>query len=288
MDYSKVRKWQVQFEVHRPLMTLPVPDIVVEEIQTSPRYRIDGRNRGDSGGQLSITLAGRGGIRIAGADHPLTPGRAFLHRHGDPEVCYYFPPDGTEVWNFLWMAFDGPASVAVIHEINSRYGYLFDVPLNSALLARLMGFKTARNEIRVLSPVEAGQLAVEVFGELCSTVENEMRESPRGALIRDVQSIVAAELDGRLDAESLAERFDISREHLSRIFRERTGMTLHGYITRARLRLAVDLLLQTRLTGKEIAARCGCADYSVLYRMFRKRLGVTPEELRESGYRPEI
>ena len=50
-DYAKVRKWQVQFEVHRPFATLPLPDIVVEEERSSPLYRLDGRLRGDSGGQ---------------------------------------------------------------------------------------------------------------------------------------------------------------------------------------------------------------------------------------------
>ena len=42
-DYAKVRKWQVQFEVHRPFATLPLPDIVVEEERSSPLYRLDGR-----------------------------------------------------------------------------------------------------------------------------------------------------------------------------------------------------------------------------------------------------
>ena len=30
MDFRKVRKWQVNFEVHRQLRSLPVPEIVVE------------------------------------------------------------------------------------------------------------------------------------------------------------------------------------------------------------------------------------------------------------------
>ncbi|MBS1371419.1 MAG: helix-turn-helix transcriptional regulator [Lentisphaeria bacterium] len=288
IDFAKVRKWQVQFEVHRPFATLPLPDIVVEEEQSSPAYRQDGRLRGDSGGQLSITLGGRGGIRLAGVDHPLTPGRAFLHNHGDPDVCYYYPADGTEVWNFLWMAFDGDYARSLIAEVNRKYGYLFDVPLNSQLVAKLMSYKNYRNEIQVLSPLEAGMFALDAIGMLCSSKENELRESPRSSLIRDVQTIIATEIAGRLDAESLAKRFRISREHLSRTFREQTGSTLHDYITRARLRMAVDLLLQTRLTAKEIAALCGYTEYSALYRTFRKRLGLSPDELRNNGFRPDI
>ena len=229
-DYAKVRKWQVQFEVHRPFATLPLPDIVVEEERSSPLYRLDGRLRGDSGGQLSITLGGRGGIRIAGVDHPLTPGRAFLHNHGDRDVCYYYPSDGTEVWNFLWMAFDGDYVKTLIAEINRKYGYLFDVPLNSPLVAKLMSFKNYQNEIQVLSPLEAGTLALDAIGMLCASKESELRESPRSSLIRDVQTVIAAETAERLDAESLARRFRISREHLSRTFREQTGSTLHDYI----------------------------------------------------------
>ena len=287
-DYAKVRKWQVQFEVHRPFATLPLPDIVVEEERSSPLYRLDGRLRGDSGGQLSITLGGRGGIRIAGVDHPLTPGRAFLHNHGDRDVCYYYPSDGTEVWNFLWMAFDGDFVKTLIAEINRKYGYLFDVPLNSPLVAKLMSFKNYQNEIQVLSPLEAGTLALDAIGMLCASKESELRESPRSSLIRDVQTVIAAETAERLDAESLARRFRISREHLSRTFREQTGSTLHDYVTRIRLRMAVDLLLQTRLTAKEIAARCGFSEYSIFYRTFKRRLGWSPEALRDNGFRPDI
>lgn len=288
MDFEKVRKWQVQFEVHRPFNSLPLPDIVVEEIQTSFGYRCDGRLRGDSGGQLSITLAGRGAIRIAGTDWPLTPGRAFLHNHNDPDVCYYYPADGRGDWNFLWMAFDSGYAESLIAEINRKYGYLFDVPLNSPLVAKLMSFRNYHNEIQVLSPLEAGTLALDSIGMLCASKENALRESPRSSLIRDVQTVIATEISERLDVESLARRFRISREHLSRTFREQTGSTLHDYITRVRLRMAVDLLLQTRLTAKEIAAGCGYAEYSALYRAFRKRLGLSPEELREKGFRPDI
>ena len=54
LSFAKVRKWQVQFEVHRPFATLPLPDLVVEEVQNTPAYRMDGRLRGDSGGQFSV------------------------------------------------------------------------------------------------------------------------------------------------------------------------------------------------------------------------------------------
>lgn len=288
MEFRNVRKWQVHFEVLRPLGNLPVPEVVVEEIQHERRYRLDGRLRGDGGGQLSITIGGRGGIRIGGVDHELTPGRAFLHNHNDPEVCYYYPPDGTEPWNFLWMAFYGDTLCNLIAEINRTYGYLFDVPRNSPLVERLLRYRQYRDEVLTLTPLEGGKLVFDVIHELCSPLEEELRKSPHSSLVSDVQNHVAGNLAERLDVATLANHFRVSREHLSRVFREQTGTPLHAYITRARLRLAVNLLLQTRLTSKEIAARCGYAEYSVFYRSFRKRIGFSPEELRRNRYHPSI
>ena len=43
-----------------------------------------------------------------------------------------------------------------------------------------------------------------------------------------------------------------------------------------------------KMTAKEIAGSCGYAEYSVLYRLFRQRLGISPDELRNSGFRPDI
>ena len=225
---------------------------------------------------------------MAGVDHALTPGRAFLHNHNDPRVCYYYPPDGTEPWNFLWMAFYGGELYELIAEINRSYGYLFDVPLDSPLVERLFRYRQYRGEVLTLTPLEGGKLVYDVIHELCSPVEEEMRKSPHSSLVADVQNRIAANLAERLDVTELARHFRISREHLSRVFREQTGTPLHAYITRARLRLAVNLLLQTRLTSKEVAARCGYAEYSVFYRIFRRRIGLSPDELRRTRYHPSI
>ena len=41
-------------------------------------------------------------------------------------------------------------------------------------------------------------------------------------------------------------------------------------------------------TKKEIAARCGFSEYSIFYRTFKRRLGWSPEALRDNGFRPDI
>ena len=102
----------------------------------------------------------------------------------------------------------------------------------------------------------------------------------RSSLTKEVQNIIAADPAAELQVEKLAANFNVSREHLSRIFRNETGISLHEYIIRFRLRLAVDLLRRTRLSLKEISFRCGWNDYSNFYRIFIKRFNCSPQDIR--------
>ena len=173
------RLWQVDFEVHMPLKTLPYPMVVVEEEQGKPSYRLDGYNRRERGGQLSVTLQGRGKFRQGRHYYDLTPGMAFLHAHADPEISYLYPPDGTETWRFLWISFGGRMSVPMIRDINRRYGYLFRLPLDRGIVRQLQKYRNCRGALQLLTPLAAGKLVMDLFAELGNTYEKQSIQTPR-------------------------------------------------------------------------------------------------------------
>lgn len=284
-DHSKVRVWQTHFSVHRPFSSLPQPELVVEEVQNTPAYRMDGHLRHEGGSQLVITLGGSGGIRVAGEDFPLPCGRAFLHNHNDPDICYYYPHNGREVWNFIWIAFYGGNSEELVAEINRNYGYLFDLEPNSELISLLKDYKKYSGEIQQLSPLEGAQLIYHILEILCRPVSEKNKSSARSVMIGEIQSLITADPAAELQVEKIAARFKVTREHLSRIFREETGIPLHEYIIRTRLKMAVSLLLRTHLSVKEVSARCGWNDYSVFYRIFKKRFNCPPQNLRGRSFK---
>ena len=288
LPFENVRLWQTHFTVLRPLSNLIVPDVVVYEQQTSSAYCCDGRKRFEDGSQLVITLKGRGEIRVQDCVAFLTPGKAFLHNHNDQEVCYYYPENGTEPWNFLWISFYGGNSADLVSEINDNYGYIFDVPLDSDLVNTLLEYKKSSGEIQILSPLEGSALVGNMLKELCMDRSNTVPASGNAALIAAVQSLINSDPGSDWQVERIAGKFNVSREHLSRIFVQETNLPLYEYIIRIRLKMALDLLLHTRLSGKEIADRCGWKDYSNFYRIFKDRFAHSPQEVRALGIRPQI
>ena len=78
-----------------------------------------------------------------------------------------------------------------------------------------------------------------------------------------------------------------SRSLVMRRFRQTTGMGVEEAIRRRRLDEARRLLRETRMTGEEIAGKCGYESPCALRRAFRRAFGQTMAECRRDGNRQQ-
>ena len=81
--------------------------------------------------------------------------------------------------------------------------------------------------------------------------------------------------------EDLANRFSVSKFYLCRTFKEHNGISIHGYITRKRVMIAKSRI-DDGMTAAAAAAGVGFRDYSAFYRAYRRIVGRSPSEKRES------
>lgn len=79
----------------------------------------------------------------------------------------------------------------------------------------------------------------------------------------------------------LAARAGTDRDSFSRGFRQAVGMSPKSYLIQTRINHARMLLLRTGMTAREIAREVGYHDEFFFYRLFRKRVGMTPTGYRE-------
>ena len=85
-----------------------------------------------------------------------------------------------------------------------------------------------------------------------------------------------------LTIKMLAERFAVSRCHLSRAFHSERGMTLTTFIKRQKLLRAERLLAADRdVSIKELAGRLGYADYQYFIARFKEQWGESPGRYRK-------
>ena len=113
-------------------------------------------------------------------------------------------------------------------------------------------------------------------------------ERARGwpTLVRALEHIRANYPDPRLDNARVAAQAGVTPNHLSAVFRERLGMTLHRYLTQVRIEQAKRLLASGSATITETAERTGFSGIHAFCRAFRRETGQTPGQYASEAANP--
>lgn len=93
--------------------------------------------------------------------------------------------------------------------------------------------------------------------------------------------IIHDEAHTALSLAILAERLNVSYQHLSSLFTEHLGLSFSAYLADVRLRNAKQLLDDSDLSVTEICYECGYRNLSHFLRSFKKKYGVTPKASRK-------
>jgi AraC family transcriptional regulator len=83
-----------------------------------------------------------------------------------------------------------------------------------------------------------------------------------------------------LRISALADEAGVHPVHLSRVFRKLRGLSPGEYRQKLRVRVACDLLLNSKQNLAEVACDAGFSDQSHLTHIFKRVLGVTPGQFR--------
>lgn len=95
--------------------------------------------------------------------------------------------------------------------------------------------------------------------------------------ISEIKEYVAKHMSDKLTLEKIAQKFHLSKYHLSHEFKKHTGMSLYSYIVKCRL-ISANNLLRDGHSIKETYSKCGYSDISIFNRAFKKEFGVSPKQ----------
>lgn len=87
--------------------------------------------------------------------------------------------------------------------------------------------------------------------------------------------------DPELSLHSMADRFQLSPAHLSRSFKQRTGVGINDYLTYLRIKEAKTLLSDTDEPIETISHKVGYHNTTSFIRRFKQKEGITPGQFRK-------
>lgn len=122
------------------------------------------------------------------------------------------------------------------------------------------------------------QMAMDIFQK-----EIQKRSSiPEPASIKTMKKFINEHFRENLTLENIAASAFLSTSYASRLFKKHMNVSIMDYLLRIRMDEAKKMLRETTLSIDEIASRTGYADSSYFTKVFRKAMGMTPSQYRQS------
>ena len=102
--------------------------------------------------------------------------------------------------------------------------------------------------------------------------------SKRPAIAEAAAGIIREEFAYLEGVEELAERLEVSPEHLTRLFTAASGISPGKFLRKRRLEYARELLLEPDMTVSLVSGLCGFSAPGYFAKAFRKEFGISPGE----------
>ena len=160
--------------------------------------------------------------------------------------------------------------------LQAVYGYLSECGIQATLLFN------DENSMR-LSDL-ATQSAVDMIRwvnyllERAYDYEEEVRKA--SGLIERINAYVHEHFSEQLDRNEIASAFHLAPEYLAKLYKKKTGVYLKDYIREYRVEQAKRLLREKDVLVSDVAGAVGFDNFSYFSTIFRKYVGMTPNEYR--------
>ena len=89
-------------------------------------------------------------------------------------------------------------------------------------------------------------------------------------------------LSSNLTVKKVANEVGLSPDYLTRLFKKELGVNIITYINRKRIYNSLELLKNTNLSIEEIGDLIGLSNTSYFYTIFKREIGVSPKQYRNS------
>ena len=102
-----------------------------------------------------------------------------------------------------------------------------------------------------------------------------------GELIDQIQLYIQRNYQKNITQEFIASLFYLNRSYLSQLFKKQTGQKFVDYLNDIRMNKAKELLIHSDRKMYQIAKNVAYDNTKYFFRIFKKKIGLSPEQYRE-------
>ena len=141
------------------------------------------------------------------------------------------------------------------------------------------------NELYTISKLEEKVKKLLYYYELWLETEND-KKMTQSKIIAEKARVYIQEhyMDGGLNITEISKELYINQTYLRKMFKEEMGMTLLEFLTKYRMHMAKQLILNTEFNLSKIAEMVGYNDVGYFSKCFKKYYHVSPKQMTKKNY----
>ncbi|WP_441911043.1 AraC family transcriptional regulator [Paenibacillus sp. MCAF9] len=235
---------------------------------------------------IHIVLDGEGTFETLGKTYSCSAGDAFIIF---PDILVKYEASLHNPWKYTWVAFSGDIVEASLRSIGITPDLAvirgFSLPTIYRMFRKIRKGMEKTNA-PALGNMEASgwlRLILHELGRMNLTriTEEIVPESRSYRQIDQAIRLISLQYGQQLSIEGIAQTLGYHRAHLTRLFKDATGLPPMQYLQKVRMKKAEELL-EGELTIAQIASSVGFNDPLFFTKQFHKWSGQSPTEFRKS------
>lgn len=225
-------------------------------------------------------LSGKGTLVLDGKEYKVHAGQGFLI----PINCMaYYEADKEDPWHYAWIHVDGPRA----GELFIQAGLGKDSPIytpneNADELYLLIADIYDHLDLELYCMAKV----YEFFNILVTKTSFQTEKKPETDMkLQYVQKIIRyiqVKYSEDITVEDIAYICGLNRSYLTRLFKDATGYTPQQYLINYRMKIAKTLLKKENHPVQQVAFMVGYSDSFTFSKAFKKIVGLSPTEYRDS------
>ena len=225
-------------------------------------------------------MEGKGIVNVGGVQYNIKENEAFCVPRYKSHSYYADPKDP---WSILWVHFKGEDAVYYPLEECRTVRFSSDNAGGRMMLLFDLLFKVTEGNYTLGNFIYIAQVLQLIMAE---TYQREKHSSTdrQNKYVTNVVRYMYEHLNENLTLEQISREFDLSKSYLYSIFRKYTGHAPLDFFISLKMKEACKLLRLTDIYIYEVAQRLGYKDQYYFSRVFKKVIGVSPREYKQSDY----
>ncbi|MFA9465543.1 MAG: response regulator [Velocimicrobium sp.] len=146
-------------------------------------------------------------------------------------------------------------------------------------------FKANLSPTELLSQLTTIDQVYQWFCKLFKTLFSQLMTQTIGAsdYVRKALAYIHSNYSKAISLQLVAQEIGISHGYLSKIFKEETKQGFSDYLNSLRTSIASEMIAYGETDLHKISDSCGFQDYAYFFRVFKKKIGMTPTEYRKKS-----